>query len=215
MTEDLGLAALTPEERRARLALLLRARARQPRESPVSFAQRRLWLLDRLEPGTALYNLPIGLRLSGRVDLGALERALNEVVRRHEVLRTTFAVRDGEPVQLITPSLTVPLPVIDLRDRPATAREVEAMARATDEIRQPFDLARGPLLRVGVLRLDEDEHLLFLDVHLTNRQAFLLKPVHDGGHALTRHAVLAGQFDDLPAGGGAKKQHEHRDGLHP
>ena len=85
------------------------------RELRLSFAQERLWFLNQLEPDNPFYNMSMALRLRGPLDTDALERSLNEIVRRHEALRTTFAAVDGEPVQLIAPSLTIPLPVLDLR----------------------------------------------------------------------------------------------------
>ena len=90
---------------------------------PVSFAQQRLWFLDQFEPNSPYYNIPVAVRLEGPLDAGALARALNEIVRRHEVLRTTFGTQDGEPVQLIAPALTLSLPVLDLTHLPAAGRE--------------------------------------------------------------------------------------------
>ncbi len=129
---------------------------------PLSFAQQRLWFLDRLEPGSAFYNMPVVLWLEGTLDVGALERALTELSRRHEVLRTTFA--DG-PVQLIHPPTPVSLPVVDLTALPESAREGEALRRAREEARRPFDLVRGPLFRASLLRLSGERHLLLVMMH--------------------------------------------------
>jgi amino acid adenylation domain-containing protein len=133
---------------------------------PLSFAQQRLWLLDQLEPDAATYNIPSVLEMTGPLDKPALERALSEIVRRHEALRTAFSVTDGaEPVQVISPAVPVTLPVVDLRDVPVADRRREADQRIKADARQPFDLAHGPLLRLQLLRLGDEEHLLQLNVH--------------------------------------------------
>jgi amino acid adenylation domain-containing protein len=132
---------------------------------PLSFAQQRLWFLDQLEPNSPFYNNPVALRLSGGLDVAALERSLNEIVRRHETLRTTFAAVDGRPVQVIAPALSVSLPVTDLRDLPETEREAEALRLATEEARRPFSLAHGPLLRFGLLRMADEEYIALLTMH--------------------------------------------------
>ena len=132
---------------------------------PTSFAQQRLWFLDRLEPGSAVFNIPAALRLSGGLDTDVLRRSLAEVVRRHETLRTRFSVVDGEIVQLIEPSASVELPVRDLRHLDPAARRVRARELAEEEARRGFDLERGPLLRASVLRLDEEEYMLLFTMH--------------------------------------------------
>ncbi|HST62260.1 MAG TPA: condensation domain-containing protein, partial [Longimicrobium sp.] len=132
---------------------------------PLSFAQERLWFLDRLAPGTATYNMPAALRLTGALDVAALERALGEVVRRHEALRTTFAEADGTPVQVIAPFAGFALAMEDLSALPGEAREAAARQRAIDEAGRPFDLAAGPLFRAVLLRLDADAHVLLLTLH--------------------------------------------------
>jgi len=132
---------------------------------PLSFAQQRLWFLDQLAPGNLFYNIPMAVRLKGRLDVAALERSLNEIVRRHEPLRTTFETVRGKPVQVIAPELILPLPVVDLTDLPEAEREVEAQRRAQEEVRQPFDLAEGPLLRAQLLKLDEEDHVALLTMH--------------------------------------------------
>ncbi|MCP4668466.1 MAG: non-ribosomal peptide synthetase, partial [Deltaproteobacteria bacterium] len=125
---------------------------------PLSFAQERLWLLDRLVPERAVYNLPELLDAGARLDLARLERSLLELVRRHEVLRTTFAVRGGVPVQEVHGALRPGITLVELRDRR------EARRLAAREAARPFDLERGPLLRAVVLRLD-DRDLLLLNRH--------------------------------------------------
>jgi len=132
---------------------------------PLSFAQQRLWFLDQLGPDSPLYNIPDAVRLTGRLSVPALEQSLNEMIRRHETLRTTFATVDGRPVQVIAPFSTMALPSVDLWDLPKAEQEAEAWRLATEEALRSFDLARGPLLRTTVLRLDEEEHVLLVTMH--------------------------------------------------
>nr|UXE44649.1 linear gramicidin synthase subunit B [uncultured bacterium] len=142
--------------------------ARRSERPRLSSVQRRLWFLDQLESprGSALYNIPAALRMHGPLDPGALERAFTRVVARHEALRTTFVVGDdGEPWQAIAPPAPVPLPIVDLSMLPAAEREAEALRLSLADARCPFDLAQGPLLRATLLRLDEGDHLLSLQVH--------------------------------------------------
>ena len=132
---------------------------------PTSFGQQRLWFLHQWEPDTPLYNIARSFKLTGPLDTGALEQSVNELVRRHESLRTFFSVVDGQPVQVITASLTITLPIVDLSSIPDAERESAALRLATEEARRPFDLSRGPLLRVTLLRLAEQEHCLLLTIH--------------------------------------------------
>src|SRR5215216_3887950 len=118
---------------------------------PLCFAQKQLWVLDHLVPGSPSYNMPAALRLTGPLDVAALERSLNEIIRRHEALRTTFPAIDGQPRQVIAPTFKLTLPVVDLRWLSTREQEVDVHQRATAEARQPFDLARGPLLRTRLL----------------------------------------------------------------
>ena len=132
---------------------------------PASYAQQRLWFLDQFDPGSPFYNIPSAVRLYGQLDSDVLERALNEIVARHEALRTTLSTIDGQPVQVIHPALVLRIPIIDLRGQAEAARMDEAMQLANEEARQPFDLANGPLLRVTLLRLDEQDHIALMTMH--------------------------------------------------
>ncbi|MET0396001.1 MAG: amino acid adenylation domain-containing protein, partial [Longimicrobiaceae bacterium] len=132
---------------------------------PLSFAQERLWFLDRLEPGSAVYNIPVAWRLGGAPDVAALRRALGEIVRRHETLRTVFAQVDGSPVQVIAPSGAFALPVEDLSGLGEADREAALGRRAGEEARRPFDLAAGPLFRAALLRLGAGDHVLLFSMH--------------------------------------------------
>jgi amino acid adenylation domain-containing protein len=135
----------------------------RPDALPLSFGQERLWFLDRLHPGTALYNVPAALRLRGALDVHALERALGALVGRHEALRTTFPEVDGAPVQVIAPFDGFSLPVEDLSA--AEDAEREAKRRAAAEAVRPFDLAAGPLFRALLPRLGDDDRLLLITIH--------------------------------------------------
>ena len=148
---------------------------------PASFAQQRLWFIDQLVPGNAFYNVPTALRLTGSLNLSALEQTFNEIVRRHEALRTRFGMVEGQLVQAIptesgadapavplaneAPTLTIPLPVVDLRELPAEQGELQAKRLITEESVRPFDLTTGPLIRLMLLKLDETEHILLLNLH--------------------------------------------------
>jgi len=134
---------------------------------PLSYAQERLWFVEQLTPGLAAYNVPLAVRLLGRLDRPALSAALRAVVSRHEALRTRFRTEDGRPVQVIAPDgdTGLPLPAIDLRSLPETAREREVARLAAAEATAAFDLARGPLLRARLLWLGAAEHALLLTLH--------------------------------------------------
>ena len=132
---------------------------------PLSSAQQRLWFLDRLEPGSASYNLPLSVRLQGPLDRSALTATFSEIARRHETLRTTFTEDDGRPVQIVGPARILTLPRVDLTELPEDSREAEVRRLTRWEARRPFDLARGPLLRVLLLQLGEQEHAALLTMH--------------------------------------------------
>ncbi|HEX5871016.1 MAG TPA: condensation domain-containing protein, partial [Longimicrobium sp.] len=161
-----GLAGEVEALRRAeplRLAPLVPVDRSSP--PPLSFAQERLWFLDRLQPGGAFYNLTIPLRLRGALDGAALERALGLVVRRHEALRTTLAEDDGTPVQVVAPFAGFALPLEEARGLEGEELEAEVRGLAAGEAARPFDLAAGPLFRARLVRLDAEDHLLLLTMH--------------------------------------------------
>jgi acyl carrier protein len=132
---------------------------------PLSFAQQRLWFIDQLEPGSTAYHMPSVLRLRGPLDPRVLERALGEVVRRHEALRTTFGESEGAPFQVVHPAGAARLEVTDLSRLASAEREAEARRLAQEETLRPFDLRAGPLFRTRLLRLGEDDHVLVLAMH--------------------------------------------------
>ncbi|MFN8517203.1 MAG: amino acid adenylation domain-containing protein [Chloroflexia bacterium] len=133
--------------------------------APLSFAQQRLWFVDQLNPGTAAYNLPLAYRLRGPLNAVALELALGEIVRRHDALRTTFRMEGEGPVQIIAPTMDVPLALIEITASDEESREGELRSLIDGLVRQPFDLARGPLLRATLLRLGAEDHALVVVLH--------------------------------------------------
>jgi len=132
---------------------------------PLSFAQERLWFLDQLDPGNSAYHISIIFRLSGHLDVTALERAVGEIVRRHEALRATFVVEDGKPTQVIAPPRGLSLPVLNLPDIPKARDEEELQRIIAEQDRRPFDLSQGPLLRAVLLRTRPAEHVFLLVMH--------------------------------------------------
>ncbi|WP_198299656.1 non-ribosomal peptide synthetase [Tumebacillus avium] len=132
---------------------------------PLSSAQQRLWMLEQMNPQSAFYNIPHALRLRGELDQAALVRSLQKIVERHEVLRTTYGEQGGQAVQHVAASAHVELPLTDLSTLEADVREAEAQRLAQEHGRQPFDLAAGPVIRFGLLRLSEQEHQLLFNVH--------------------------------------------------
>ncbi len=172
------LASLTPEERAALVMQLKRQAQRAekavdkiiPRlenttDAPLSFAQQRLWFLHQLEPRNTAYHLPLYYHLDGPLDSAGFERSLNEIVRRHEVLRTVFRESNGTAVQIVLPSLHVELPLIDLSglSDAEAEREIERLIDAESAV--PFSLEVGPLLRAKLLRVSEEEHRFLLVIH--------------------------------------------------
>lgn len=132
---------------------------------PASFAQEGLWFLDQLEPQSAAYNLFSAVRLSFPLQREALEESVQELVARHEALRTTLTVLDGQLVQAIAPDLHLPLTMNDLQALPTVQQQTEVLRIASAQAQEPFDLARGPLLRLTLLTLNTQEHMLFLAIH--------------------------------------------------
>ncbi|NHC34669.1 non-ribosomal peptide synthetase [Scytonema millei] len=132
---------------------------------PLSFAQQRLWFLDRLVPNNPFYNIPFSVRLQGKLDYVALKQAFGAIVDRHEALRTNFVKLDGQPVQIVAEKVNLSLPVVDLRHLPPNERQLTAQQIATEEAQQPFNLATDLLLRVKLLQLDAAEYVLLLNLH--------------------------------------------------
>jgi hypothetical protein len=140
-------------------------RRKNPCELPLSFAQQRLWFLNQLEPGNPSYNQPKAVRLTGILDEGALQKALDHVVNRHEALRTTFVVVNGAPVQVIVKSRSIDLRIADLRSLSDDVRDAEANRLLVEDARHPFDLSEDLMLRAQLLRVADREHILLLVTH--------------------------------------------------
>lgn len=134
-------------------------------ELPLSFSQQRLWFLDQLEPGSSFYNVPAPVRLTGKLNVTTLRRSIAEVIRRHEVLRTVYRTVDGRPAQVVSNSFSFTLPVVDLRDLPEDEREAAISRLATEDSLRPFDLAEGPLFRIALLQLGDEDHALLSTTH--------------------------------------------------
>ena len=134
-------------------------------ELPLSFAQQRLWFLDQLQPGSAFYNIPMALRIKGNLQYDAMNQTIAEIIQRHEVLRTTFENVEGKPRVVIHPPEPVTVPITDLQDLPEAERETRARELAKAEAQAPFDLAKGPLFRVQLLKLAEDDHIALVTMH--------------------------------------------------
>jgi amino acid adenylation domain-containing protein len=172
-------------------------RVSRDQELPLSFAQQRLWFFDQLEPGNLFYNLPNAIRLSGALDVGALERAFQEIIRRHEVLRTSFGNRDGQPFLMITPPGTVTLRVTDISDLAASEREAQANELATQETKKAFDLAKGPLIRASLVKLGPEDHVLLIAMHHIVSDGWSMGAVFFRELAVLYRAFRAGQPSPL------------------
>ena len=157
-----AIADLSPEKQEL-LELLLLDEPNQDNSFPLSFGQQRLWFIDQLEPGSFLYNVSTSVRMEGRLNVPALQRSFDELVQRHETLRTTFRLVDRQPVQVISDTADVTLNVIDLEGSAEKDQETRRLLLA--EAQAPFDLSTGPLLRVKLLRLSAEEHVLSLCMH--------------------------------------------------
>src|SRR5688572_17590819 len=133
--------------------------------APLSFAQRQMWFIDQMTPGNPAYNVPHGYRLRGPLDLRALEDSFNEIIKRHEVLRTTFVMEDGEPQQRIHLEFAIRIDFTALDHLPREQCEERLQTLASEESIKPFDLSRLPLIRVSLFKLAEVEHVLIINLH--------------------------------------------------
>jgi natural product biosynthesis luciferase-like monooxygenase protein/FkbM family methyltransferase len=172
---------------------------RAPRDTilPLSFAQQRLWFITQLDQHATAYVLPAAIQLRGQLDLSVLQRSFNEIIRRHESLRTTFTTLEGRPAQSIAPELTLPFPLIDMRKLPGPEREAETRRQVLAEAQRPFDLTSGPLVRTALLWLDEDSFVLLLTMHHIISDGWSIGLIMEEiSHLYT--SFLAGQPSSLP-----------------
>jgi amino acid adenylation domain-containing protein len=163
--ESPTIAKLAPRLQRSRKVRSSLRRHPNVERAPLAYSQRRLWSIDQLRGSSPEYNMPEALRLRGRLDVDALRRTVQSIVDRHESLRTHFGEDQGEPVQIIASRLTVEIPMEDLSLLSQTEQQRQVMAFLNNEWREPFDLAHGPLLRVKLLKLAEDDHVLLRTFH--------------------------------------------------
>ncbi|MGZ6530113.1 MAG: condensation domain-containing protein, partial [Tumebacillaceae bacterium] len=164
--EDLELMALLLEEEGFELEQEEQIPPRDPSVTPMlSYSQQRLWFVFQLEPENPAYNISSDVRITGKADVEILERCFNEIIRRHEVLRTTFHNDNGVPVQQFHDDVKLTIPVIDLSDLPEAERKAEVDRLLTKEVTTPFDLTVAPLMRLTLLKLGENESVLSLSIH--------------------------------------------------
>ena len=226
MTDDRATAG-APADRRALLARLLKERAAPGGASaqagppaaavsapgPLSFPQQRLWIVDQLAPGSSAYGIGFGLRFTGSLNHPALEQSLNLVLQRHDVLRASFPVVDDAPVQVIAPyaRLTLASEQVAVRE-PASARELLARELVEQETRRPFDLARGPVFRARLFRLDTDDHVLAIAFHHIVSDAWsvrvFVRELATAYDAMARGAEPALEPLTIQYAGFAREQHE-------
>ena len=186
-----GAAAMWAEAERGEIK-----RVNRSGEIPLSYAQQRLWFVNQLEPGSAVYNIPLGLRMIGPVELDVLERSLSEIVRRHEVLRTSFGSLEGRAFQIIREAEAVKLPLIDISNMEVEEREEELQRIASREALEPFDL-RGNLLRLKLVKLGEEDHVSLATMHHIISDDWSLGVLTSEATALYR-AFSAGEPSPLP-----------------
>jgi NRPS condensation-like uncharacterized protein len=132
---------------------------------PASYGQKRMWFLDQFEPGSPYYNIPVAFKIKGKFSEKEFIDTIEYMVKRHESFRTTFTVIKGDPHQVISPNLKIDIPIIDISDTSASDIENVVIKNVTDEARLPFNLEKGPLFRVKVLRLTPDEHVITITMH--------------------------------------------------
>ncbi|HWD97875.1 MAG TPA: amino acid adenylation domain-containing protein [Bryobacteraceae bacterium] len=160
-----GLALHLASENAAAQTAEIRPRLNRESAAPLSYSQHRLWFLDQLAPGTALYNVPASVRFEGNLNTAALEQALSAVVNRHETLRTTFTLHGTMPVQTAGPATGLAMSFVDLRAIDPAERELELTRVAGDEAKRPFDLSTGPLIRASLVEMEVADHVLLLTMH--------------------------------------------------
>ncbi len=158
------LARLSPEKRRL-LELKLKKQGRLANAFPLSYAQQRLWFLHQLEPESTAYHIPAAVKLIGKLNREALEKSLQHIVQRHEILRTTFSTINGTPMQIVSKQSNFKLRFTDISQLPSADQQKKLETLLNEENARPFDLTKGPLLRVHLIKLKEDEHVLHILMH--------------------------------------------------
>ena len=190
ITDSTGLVAKAMRER-----IIPKRPTTEP--APLSFAQMQMWIVDQMTPGNAAYGMPVAYRLKGPLDVGALEKGFNEIIRRHEVLRTTFVVNDGEPRQVIHRTCRIKIGITRLDQLTPDQRERRLHVLASQAACEPFDLSRLPLIGVSVFKMGDDEHVLLINLHHIAGDGISLRLMLG---ELDRHyrAFTGSGNDDLP-----------------
>src|SRR5580704_13594554 len=152
-----------PKKQSSRTATI--PRRKRENHCVLSFDQERLWIIDQMEPGNPAYNIYSASRLLGPLDPAVMERAVNELIKRHEILRTTFSLVEGEPVMVIHPAHELKVAFLDISSAPYEGRLREATAKVNRETNIPFDLEQGPLVRAGLIKLDEEDYVIYFTLH--------------------------------------------------
>jgi amino acid adenylation domain-containing protein len=165
MTDTRNINKYSSSNKRQLLAKLLQEKVEKPHIFPMSFAQQRLWFVEQLQHDNSIYSIKEALRISGFLNEAALLQTFNEILRRHEVLRTTFVTMEEKPVQVVIPDLRLSLPTINLEELTEVEQETKIHELVRQKIQQPFDLCKAPLLRATLLRLKETEHILVFTMH--------------------------------------------------
>ncbi|MGF1676917.1 MAG: condensation domain-containing protein, partial [Rivularia sp. (in: cyanobacteria)] len=160
-----SLENLSPEQKRQLLAKLLQEKANKPQNFPLSFAQKRLWFLDQLQPESSAYNIPFSLHLTGSLNIIALAQSLNQIIQRHEVLRSSFTVIKEESIQQVYPKLKLEFPLIDLQLLPTQQQEQQVKQLIKETSTQPFNLSYTPLFRTKLIKLNGNEYVLLFTMH--------------------------------------------------
>ena len=196
-------------EKQALLKLRLRGVSKAPADAhrpfkranddpaPLSFAQFYIWASDRKAPGNPSHNLPVGFRIKGQLDVGLLEESFNAIARRHEALRTTFAVKDGEPIQVIHPECRIKIAIVELDHLPIGESKIKLRRLASKESVESFNLSRLPLIRVSLYKLGDADHVLVVNLHHIIADGLSIGPLLNELDALYR-AFRSGRPPDLP-----------------
>ena len=163
---------------------------------PLSHAQMRLWFVDQLEADRAHFNIPSAFRMKGDLDIAILEKSLNDLVARHESLRTIFRANEGNPLQIVRDAVTMAFPLTDLSAKPEAEREEEMLRLVVAESERPFDLRVGPLIRTSLIKMADDEHVLLVNMHHIISDGWSID-VYLGELATIYKAYLAGETPQL------------------
>jgi amino acid adenylation domain-containing protein len=191
------LARLLKEKGMQTASLPIMPRSRVSNHAPLSYAQQRMWFLNQLEPGSTVYNVNTIIPIAPSLSVEAIEKSLNEIIRRHESLRTTFPSVEGEPQQVISPEYVMELPVVDIRDKPDQESEEEVLRLMGEEAGRPFDLSRLPLMRTALVRVSGGDQLLLLTMHHIITDGLSVKNLTDELTALSE-SFSAGEEATLP-----------------